>query len=183
MVGGSTQHLVEAKGFAFGPTAPYNVFMLSNSRFNPAPGLADFWTEIRRPNPYRWPFLALSVLPVAAILYWALGTTVYAEPERPKVTYITTLDPARTDVEIAAENLTNQETKDLRAAEIARIAERKREMYKALGSAAGMDVEKIEAEAEAERAAEAAAAAKRREEMLAGAAEPARKAAEKGPGQ
>lgn len=140
--------------------------MLSNSRFNPAPGLADFWNEFRRPNPYRWPILVLSIMPVAVILYWAMGTTVYKDPERPTITYITTVDPARSDAEIAAENLANQEVKDLRAAELDRIAQRKREMYKALGAAAGMNVDEIERKADAERAAEEAARAKRREELL-----------------
>jgi hypothetical protein len=136
--------------------------MPSRSRFNPAPGLADFWREIRRPNPYRWPILGLSALPVAAILYWASGTTVYKDPERPKITYITSYEPGRSDAEIAASNAANQEVKDLRAAEKARIAARKREMYKALGAAAGMDVEKIEREADAARAAEEAREAERR---------------------
>jgi hypothetical protein len=134
------------------------------SRFNPAGGIADFWNHIRRPQPYRWTFVTMSVLPVAGMLYWGLNSTVYGEPERPRVTYITTLDPARSDAEIAAENAANQQIKDLRTAEEARVAERKREMYKALGKAAGMDVEKIEREAQAERAAEAAAAAKRGED-------------------
>lgn len=136
--------------------------MASKSRFNPASGFADFWNEIRRPQPYRWPILALSIMPVAGMLYWGMNSTVYGEPERPKINYITTLDPARSDAEIAAENRANQEIKDLRAAEMTRIAQRKRELYKALGSAAGMDVEEIERRAEAERAAEEAAAAKRR---------------------
>lgn len=139
--------------------------MLSKSRFNPVSGISDFWNEIRRPTPYRGPILALSVLPVALILYWALGTTVYGEPERPQITYITTLDVNRTDAEITAENLANQEVKDLRKAELERLAERKREIYKAVGAASGMDVEAIERKAKAERAAEAAAEAKRREEL------------------
>ncbi len=140
--------------------------MLTHSRFNPAPGLADFWNEFRRPTPYRWPVLALSIMPVAVILYWAMGTTVYKDPERPSITYITTLDPARGDAEIAAENRANQEIKDLRAAELARIAQRKREMYKALGEAAGMDVDEMERKADAERAAERAAEARRKAELL-----------------
>jgi hypothetical protein len=152
--------------------------MLKNSRFNPAPGLADFWNEIRRPHPYRWPILGLSVLPVAGMLYWGLNSTVYAEPERPKVTYITTLDAARTDAEIIAENRENQELKDLRKAAEERIATRKREMYKALGAAAGMDVEEIERKAEAERAAEEAAAAERRKAALARASGTAQESAQ-----
>jgi hypothetical protein len=149
------------------------------SRFNPATGIADFWNEIRRPQPYRWPILALSILPVAAMLYWGVtGTTVYGEPERPKITYISTLDAARSDAEILAENRANQEVKDLRAAEEARIAQAKRDMYKALGAAAGMDVEAIERKAEAERAAEAAAEAKRRQQSSGRASAPAASADE-----
>jgi hypothetical protein len=142
--------------------------MRISSRFNPANGLADFWNEFRRPNPHRWPILALSIAPVAGMLYWGVtGTTAYAEPERPKINYITTLDPTRTDAEIAAEIRANEEIKDLRAAEEERVAERKRELYKALGKAAGMDVEKIEREAEAERAAEKAARAKQAQAAVA----------------
>lgn len=142
------------------------------SRFNPAGGIADFWTEFRRPNPYRWPILGLSILPVAGMLWWGMNSTVYGEPERPRITYITTLEQARSDAEIIAENLANQEIKDLRKAEEERIAQAKREMYKALGRATGMDVDAIERKAEAERAAEAAAAAKRREAAAAAAAAP-----------
>jgi hypothetical protein len=141
--------------------------MLSKSRFNPLPGFADFWNEIRRPQPYRWPILGLSVLPVAAILYWASSQVEYKAPERPRITYITTLDPERSDAEIIASNRANQEVKELREAEAERIAERKRDMYKALGAAAGMDVDEMEREAEANRAAERAAEEKRRAELLA----------------
>lgn len=144
--------------------------MLSKSRFNPVPGFADLWNEIRRPRPYRWTFLALSVLPAAGILAWAVAQVEYKAPERPTIDYITTFDPERTEAEIIASNLANQEVKELREAEEARIAGRKREMYKALGAAAGMDVEEIERKAEATRAAERAAEEKRRAELLAGTA-------------
>jgi hypothetical protein len=144
--------------------------MLSKSRFNPVPGFADFWNEIRRPNPYRWPILALSMLPVALILYWAVSQVEYKAPERPTIEYITSFDPARTDEDIIASNRANQELKELRQAEEDRIAGRKRDMYKALGAAAGMDVEEIERKAAASRAAEKAAEEKRRAELLAGTA-------------
>lgn len=140
------------------------------SRFNPTNGIADFWNEFRRPNPYRWPILVLSCLPVAGMLYWGTQSTVYGEPERPKIEYITSLDPNRSDAEIMAENLANQEIKDLRAAEEARIAEQKRNIYKSLGAATGMDVEAIERKAAAERAAEEAKAAKQREAFAKGTA-------------
>lgn len=143
------------------------------SRFNPANGIADFWNEVRRPQPYRWPILFVSILPAAGMIWWGANSTQYGEPERPTIEYITTLDPARTDAEIEAEIRANQEIKDLRAAEEARIAEEKRELYKSLGRATGMDVDAIERKAEAERAAEQAAADKRRAEMQAKAKESA----------
>ena len=140
--------------------------MLSKSRFNPAPGFLDLWNEIRRPRPYRWTFLAASVLPVAGILWWAVSQVEYKAPERPQIDYITSFAPDRSDAEIIASNRANQEVKELRDAAEADIAERKRNMYKALGAAAGMDVDAIEAKAEAERAAEAAAEEKRRAELF-----------------
>ncbi len=149
------------------------------SRFNPVGGLADFWNEIRRPTPYRWPILALSTLPVGLILGWAWSQQFLAEPERPRITYITTLPEGRSDAEILAENRANQELKDLRAAEEERIAAEKREMYKALGEATGIDVETMERKAEAERAAAAAAEAQRRKEAEAR----VRAAAQEGTGQ
>jgi hypothetical protein len=139
------------------------------SRFNPAGGIADFWNEIRRPHPYRWPILFVSALPAAFMIWWGVNSTVYGEPERPTIEYITELDPTRSEAEIMAENRANQEIKDLRAAEEERIAEEKRALYKALGKASGMDVEAIERKAAAERAAEKAAADKRRAEAQAAA--------------
>lgn len=144
--------------------------MLSRSRFNPAPGFLDLWNELRRPRPYRWAFLALSALPVLAILSWAFSQVEYKAPERPTIDYITTFAPERSDAEIIASNRANQEVKALREAEENRIAGRKRELYKALGAAAGMDVEEIERKAEARRAAERAAEERRRAELLAGTA-------------
>jgi hypothetical protein len=137
---------------------------LSKSRFNPGPGLSDFWSEFRRPNKYRFPILALSLVPVGLIMAWATSQEFYRAPERPRITYITTLEDGRTDAQIAAENAANQEIKDLRAAEEARLAKEKREIYKTLGKATGLDVEAIERKAEAERAAEEAAKKKRLEE-------------------
>jgi Spy/CpxP family protein refolding chaperone len=137
---------------------------LSKSRFNPAPGIADLWNEFRRPNKYRWPILALSLVPVGLIMAWALDQEFYAPPERPRITYITTLEDGRSDAEIAAENAANQKIKDLRTAEEARLLNEKRKIYKALGKATGIDVDAIERKADAERAAEEAARKQRFED-------------------
>ncbi|MEL6485527.1 MAG: hypothetical protein AAFQ13_00085 [Pseudomonadota bacterium] len=129
------------------------------SRFNPKTGIADFWTEFSKPNALRWPMLFVSCVPLMVIFYWLSGETHYKTPERPVITYITTLDPLRSDEEIIASNEANQEIKDLRKAAQEDLAERKREIYKALGSGIGMDVDTIEAEAEARRAVEETAQA------------------------
>ncbi len=140
--------------------------MPSRSRFNPTSGLIDFWHEFRKPNPYRWPILGLSLIPAVLIFGWALSQTHFKKPERPEITYITSFAEDRTIDEIIASNLENQELKELRAAKQAEIAQRKRAMYKALGAATGMDVDTIEAEADARRAAEQAAAEARRAEQF-----------------
>ncbi len=132
------------------------------SRFNPKTGVADFWTEFRKPNPWRWPILLASTVPLMVVVYWLSGEVYYRTPERPTITYITTLDDARTDAEIAASNAANQEVTELRKAAEENLAQRKKDIYKALGKGIGMDVEKIDAEAKAQRAAEAAAVAERR---------------------
>jgi hypothetical protein len=38
-------------------------------RLNPGPGLADFWTEFKRPNPYRWPILGGSALLTGSLIF------------------------------------------------------------------------------------------------------------------
>ena len=129
----------------------------TNSRFNPAPGALDFWNEFRKPNPYRVPLLLASTVPFGLIFY-ALSDTYYVTPDRPQIDYITTFDPERSDAEIIASNIANQEVKELREARDAELAQRKRDIYKALGEATGMDVEEIERRADEERAAAAAAA-------------------------
>ena len=139
--------------------------MFEKSRFNPKPGLLDFWNEFRKPNPYRWPMLLVSMVPIAVIVYALGGETIYGEPEQPDITYITTFQPDRSDKEIIASNEANMEVRRLREAREAEIEERKRELYKALGAATGMDVDAIEERAEANRAAEEAAEAERRERI------------------
>ena len=141
--------------------------MSSLTRFNPRTGILDFWNEFRKPNPLRVPMLLASTIPLMVIFYWLSGEVHYKTPERPQITYITTFDPNRSDDEIIASNEANQEVKELRQAAEDDLAERKREIYKALGKGIGMDVDKIAAEADARRAAEEAAEAERREQLFA----------------
>ena len=127
------------------------------SRFNPAGGIRDFWTEFRKPNPYRWPILLVSAVPMLLTVWWAIGERVVMPPERPEVTFISTFPEGRSDEEIRASNLENQRYNDrIRALQAERDAE-VRDMYRELGRATGLDVDAMEAEIEADRRAEEAA--------------------------
>lgn len=132
--------------------------MRFTSRFNPAGGIADFWHEIRRPTPYRWPVLGASLLCSFALLFWVTQERVLVPPESPKVSYVSTFAEGRTDAEIMASNRANQMRKERLAAEQAKRDEEVREMYRALGRATGIDVDAMERKIEEERATEAAKA-------------------------
>lgn len=130
------------------------------SRFNPTGGIADFWHEIRRPTPYRWPILGLSLLCSFGLLFWVTKERVLVPPEPPKVSFISTFAEGRTDAEIVASNLENQERKERREAEQARREEEAKAAYRALGRATGLDVDAMERKIAADKAAEEAAKAK-----------------------
>lgn len=135
--------------------------MLSKSRFDVGSGIADFWSEFKKPQPYRWPILAASAVPIALILVWAVGEETFVPPAGPKVSYITSFAPGRSDDEIAASNLENQKRQDVLRAERERLAEEKKDMYRELGRATGLDVDAMEEQIEADRKREEAAKAAR----------------------
>ena len=140
--------------------------MRIRSRFNAAGGIADFWNEWKKPTPYRWPILIASFMMTGTLFFWLTKEEYYYPPEVPKVTYITTFAEGRTDEEIRQSNLENQALKEERQAERERIEQRRRDIYKAIGAATGVDVEAMEAEAEAERAAEEQAERERLEGLF-----------------
>ncbi|WP_133366026.1 hypothetical protein [Qipengyuania sediminis] len=132
--------------------------MRLSPRYNPAGGIADFWQQIRRPTPYRWPILGLSLLSTFGLMFWLTQERVFITPPPPKVSFISTLEPGRSDTEIIAANLANQERKERLAAEQAARDEKVKDAYRALGRATGLDVDAMERRIAEERRAEAAAA-------------------------
>ena len=127
------------------------------SRMNPVGGISDFWHEIRRPTPYRWPVLAASLAMTGTLLFWLTQEDYFVPPAPPRVTYITTFEEGRSDAEIRQSNIENQRRKEERQAAFAAREERKRALYRSLGRATGLDVDTMEREARAEEAREAAA--------------------------
>lgn len=126
-------------------------------RLNPAEGALDFWSEFTKPTPYRWPGLIGAAAISFSLFYFFTQERVLIPPAPPTVTYIPSFAPDRSDNEIMASNIENQRIKDERTKLKAERAERIKDMYRTLGRATGMDVDRIEREAAEADAREAAA--------------------------
>ena len=110
---------------------------------SPRGAIGDLVHEWRRPNPYRWRVLGLSVAATFALLVIMIPESERTEPRPPEVTWITTFEPGRTDAQIVASNLENQKRKDQRKAEAEARAERKRQAARALARASGFDPDEL----------------------------------------
>ena len=112
---------------------------------------SDLIVFLRSPGQHSpWVFLAACV-PTAIIIYtFYLDTLEKAKPPPPSVTYFESWPATRTIEESMAASAERQQLKD-------EYLRREKEAYKAFGRAVGMDVDRIEREAEAEQAAKKAA--------------------------
>lgn len=126
--------------------------------------IADFVTVWRQAGVNRWRIAALSAACTFAVFAVMWQQEAQGPQQPPKVEYITSWSADRTDEEIIAASVEHQKRKENLLAEQAARDEQVRDMYKALGRIAGMDVERIAREADAERAAKAKA---QREEFAA----------------
>jgi len=130
---------------------------------NPLAAARDLRNELVQPRPHRWPLMG-----VAAASTFAVFSVMYQEgsvgmPLPPNIIYFESWLGERSDAEIVAGNITATNARKAREAEQAASAERVRQMYKALGRASGMDVDTIEAKAQAEQATAARKQAERTE--------------------
>ena len=110
---------------------------------------ADLITFLRTPRQHRWLLVILACAPPAFIvMLFNLDVLEVTRPGPPEVIYIESWPADRSIKDIVASNLARQKIEDAQEAKI-------REAYKALGRASGMDVDRIEREAEEARAAKA----------------------------
>ena len=110
---------------------------------NAGTDLINFFRTTGTHSP--WLFLAACV-PTAIIIYtFYIDTLEKAKPPPPTVTYFESWPVTRTIEESKAAIAEHQKRKD-------EMRAREKEAYKAFGRAVGMDVEKIEREAQLERA-------------------------------
>ena len=128
-------------------------------RISPKAAVQDFAGEWQQPTPYRWHILGVAMAATFCIFMLFIPESQRMAPAPPQVVYISTFDAGRGDAEIIASNCANQRLKDELAEKLAQRAELRREAYRALGRATFIDVDAMQADIDAERAAEAAALA------------------------
>lgn len=91
---------------------------------------------------HKWRFLALSLASTIAIFGAFFSESGFeVQWKRPEITWVTSLDPGRSDAQITAENIANQARKEkLEAQRLAREEERKAQ-FRRLADQLGMDTE------------------------------------------
>ena len=129
-------------------------------RFNPVGAFGDLVSYWRQPTPYRWQILALSVAITFTGMVFLIPESERQPPRRPTVTYISTFEAGRTDPEIEASNIANQKRQDELQAQRDAAEARRKERVRALARATGIDVEAMERQIAADKAAQEAAAAR-----------------------
>ncbi len=133
---------------------------------NPAGAIADFRTVFREAGGNRWRFAVLAAMVTTGIFSVMAGESWKKPRARPEIIYITSWRADRTDAETQAFIKENQRRKDEEAKLMAEQEQVGKDMWKTLGKVSGMDVDKIAAEAEAERAKTEAATRAKAEALI-----------------
>ncbi len=124
---------------------------------SPRGAIADLRTVYEQAGKNRWRIAILAALTTFGTFSVMVGQSWTKQRALPEITYINSWPEDRTAAETKAFIEENQRRKEERAVLQAMADAEAKAFWKALGRASGMDVEAIEAKAEAERkAAEAA---------------------------
>ncbi|HKT85422.1 MAG TPA: hypothetical protein VJQ77_04975 [Novosphingobium sp.] len=124
---------------------------------SPAGMLADFKAVWKQAGHNRWRIAAVSAACTFSVFYLMFQQETKGPQPPLKVTYISTLPAHRTEAEIISSNVENQKRKEAVDRILAQRDEEVRDIYRTIGRASGMDVDRIARQAEAEQAAEEAA--------------------------
>lgn len=133
---------------------------------SPTGMVGDFVQVWKQAGQHRWRFAVISAACTFGVFFIMSTQEGSAPHPPPKITYISVLKQHRTDAEIEAENLANQQAKETWARELARRNKDVRELYKTIGRMSGLDVDKMAREADAEDAAREKAERAKIEETL-----------------
>lgn len=127
-------------------------------KISPKRAAKDFAGEWQGDSPHRWPVLGVAIAITGSLLWMLIPAEQQGFLPRPNVIYISTWEEGRSDEEIIASNIANQKRKDIRAERQARRDEIRKDMYRTLGRATGVDVDAMEAKIKADEAEDAAQA-------------------------
>ncbi|WP_423141083.1 hypothetical protein ACOYW6_09500 [Parablastomonas sp. CN1-191] len=123
---------------------------------SPTGAIGDFITVFKQAGKHRWWVAVLAAMTTTAIFSIMAGENWIGPRPKPKITWITTFAPDRSEADILAGNIANQKRKDALAAEQAKREAEVRDLYTKIGEYSGIDVEAAKKQGEAERAAAAA---------------------------
>jgi hypothetical protein len=127
---------------------------------SPRGAIADIRTVYEQAGSNRWSIAILSGLMTFGLFSVMVSQSWKKGRELPEIIYINSWPADRTAAETKAFIEENQRRKEERAALEAKVDAETKAFWKSLGRASGMDVEAIEAQAEADRKAAEAAKAK-----------------------
>jgi spermidine/putrescine-binding protein len=132
----------------------------------PIGAIADLRAVYSQAGANRWWLLGLAALTSFTVFSPIVWQSWKGQRAKPEVTYITSWPEHRTDAETQAFIKENQRRKDIREAQLAKMREAEREMYKSLGRASGMDVDAMDKQAAADRAQEEAVEKARIDDLI-----------------
>ncbi|WP_052768919.1 hypothetical protein [Aurantiacibacter marinus] len=118
---------------------------------SPRRAVNDFTEQWRQPTPHRWQILGVACAATFALFMLFVPDGARIEPRRPELIYISTLDESRTEEQIIASNCANQRLQNQIQVRLQERAELRRQIYRDLGRATFVDVDEMEARAEADR--------------------------------
>jgi hypothetical protein len=120
--------------------------LFSFKNLSPMDGIGDFIQQWRQPTPYRWQILGLSEALTFAMMVLLIPETQRAPPAEPDVIWINSWPEGRSDKEIMASNIANQKRKDAEAELQRQRDEVRKEFFRKLARASGMDPDELERE-------------------------------------
>jgi hypothetical protein len=110
---------------------------------SPRDGIGDLISYWRQPTPYRWQLLGLAVALTFTMLVLFIPKAERVPPAQPNIIYISSWPENRSEKEIIASNIANQKRKDALAAAEKQRAEIRKEFYRELARASGMDPDEL----------------------------------------
>jgi hypothetical protein len=125
-------------------------------KINPGGAMSDLAIVFRDAGPKRWP-IALTSAVITVGVFSSLTYESWKIPRpQPTIVFIDSWPEDRTPSETAAFIKANQKDKDAQAARIEAYEAEGRRLWATVGKASGLNVDKMQKQADAERAAEKA---------------------------